>query len=265
MSRNGKTGSSAAQRWRVRGVSVQGYSHLRDGVECQDAYRHTFSESMRAHVLAVADGAGSRARSAEGAALAVGFATTQLAERLQWGGVPDSAESWRVLLSEGCEEVVSTFVKNARRLGSDPGDFASTLTAVVLAYPWLGVLGVGDGFVIARADGQDGADTFHLVSSADSTGEYVNETVFLTSTGALAQANVACLYDPGLTAVMLGTDGLTPAAIRRNGATGRANRSFLEPLLDSVDSPTEIARFLLDDRISSLSADDKTLLMAVGT
>jgi hypothetical protein len=30
-----------------------------------------------------------------------------------------------------------------------------------------------------------------------------------------------------------------------------------------VDDPTEVARFLLEDRISALSADDKTLLMAV--
>jgi hypothetical protein len=264
MSRNGRTGSSAAQRWRVRGVSVQGYSHLRDGVECQDAYRHTFSESAGAHVLAVADGAGSRPRSAEGATLAVGLATAQLTERLQRGGVPESGEGWRGLLAESCEQVVSTFTETAARMGPDPGDFASTLTAVVLAYPWAGVLGIGDGFVIARAEGHDGADNFHLVSSAEAAGEYVNETVFLTSAGALSQADIACLYDPGLTAVMLATDGLTPAAIRRNGGRARANRSFLEPLLDSLEDPTEIARFLLDDRISALSADDKTLLMAVG-
>jgi hypothetical protein len=31
-------------QWRVRGVSVQGYSHLRDGIECQDAHRHAFEE-----------------------------------------------------------------------------------------------------------------------------------------------------------------------------------------------------------------------------
>ena len=264
MTVTGRTGSPTAQRWRVRGVSVQGYGHLRDGVECQDAYRHAFSEFTGVHVLAVADGAGSRARSAEGAAVAVGLATAQLSERLQLRGAPDSGESWRAFLAESCEEVVSTFVDTAARMGPNAGDFAATLTAVVLAYPWLGVLRIGDGFVIARAEGHDGADTFHLVSSAEAA-EYVNETVFLTSPGALAQASIDCLYDPGLTAVIIATDGLTPAAIRRNGGRDRANRSFLEPLLDSLDAPTEIARLLLDDRISALSADDKTLLMAVDT
>jgi protein phosphatase 2C-like protein len=265
MSRNARTASASAHSWRVRGVSLPGYSHLRDGVECQDAYRHTFSESAGAHVLAVADGAGSRARSAEGAALAVGLATSLVIERLESRGVPDSGERWRSLLAGGCEAVVSTFVETAARMGPNPAEFAATLTAVVLAYPWAGVFSIGDGVVIARADGHDGADTFHLVSSADAAGEYVNETVFLTSADALGQASVDCVYDPGLTAVLLATDGLAPAAIRRNGGRRQANRSFLAPLLDSLDDPTQIARFLLEDRISALSADDKTLLMAVTT
>jgi hypothetical protein len=37
----------------------------------------------------------------------------------------------------------------------------------------------------------------------------------------------------------------------------------LEPVLGALDDPTEIARFLLEDEISRLSADDKTLLVAV--
>ena len=250
-------------RWRVRGVSVQGYSHLRDGVECQDAYRHTFVESVGAEVLAVADGAGSRVRSAEGAALAVGLATSLLAQRLESAGPPDDAERWRLLLAQGYEDIVAAFLNATARMGSDPGEFAATLTAVVLAYPWVGVVSIGDGFVIARADSDDGAGTFDLVSFAGPAGEYVNETVFLTSTDALGQATVDCIYDPELTAVLVATDGLVPAAIRQDGGRRRPNRSFLEPLLGSLEEPSEIARLLLDDRISALGADDKTILMAV--
>jgi hypothetical protein len=246
-------------------VSVQGYSHLRDGVECQDAYRHTTVESAGAQVLAVADGAGSRARSAEGAALAVGLATGIFAERLQSGGAPDHADAWRSLLADGYRDVVASFLRATARMGSDPKDFASTLTVVVLAYPWVGVVGIGDGFVITRAQGHDGGDTFDLVSFAGSAGEYVNETVFLTSAGALREATVDCLNDPSLTAVVLATDGLVPAAIRQDRGRRRPNRSLLQGVLGALDDPTDIARFLLEDRISALSADDKTLLMAVAT
>ena len=253
-------------RWRVHGVSLPGYGHLRDGVECQDACRHGLVEAAGAQVLAVADGAGSRARSAEGAALAVGLAVELLGERLAHGA-PASPRAWRALLAESYEDVVAAFAEATARMGPDPAAFAATLTAVVLAYPWLGIMSIGDGFVIARAEGEAGEEALHLVSSAGPAGEYVNEAVFLSSAGALSDVAIACLYDPGLTGVVLGTDGLVPAAIRRAGGRPRPNLSFLVPLLGSLDAerpdPTSVARLLLDDRISALSADDKTLLMAV--
>jgi Protein phosphatase 2C len=252
--------TQTAQRWRVHGVSVQGHSHLRDGVECQDAHRHVAAGGV--HVLAVADGAGSRRRSAEGAALAVGLATELLAARVHDAGPPADAEGWRALLAAGYEEIVTAFLASTARLARDPREFAATLTAVVIAHPWAGVVSIGDGFVVARTQGRVG-EAFHLVRLADPDGEYVNETVFLTSAGARSEVSISCLYDPALTGVVLGTDGLVPAAVRRRNGRRRANDSFLEPLLGSLDAPTDIARLLLDERITALSADDKTLLMAV--
>ncbi len=83
--------------WRVRGASIQGYGHLRDGLPCQDAYRHravpVAVPEGDVHVLAVADGAGSRARSAEGAAMAVGMATELLSARVTERGVPGGAHA----------------------------------------------------------------------------------------------------------------------------------------------------------------------------
>jgi hypothetical protein len=249
--------------WRVRGVSVQGYSHLRDGVECQDAYRHTLVEPGAVQILAVADGAGSRARSAEGAALAVGLATDLLAKRLRGGRRPTSADDWRALLSSAYDEIRAAFLSGIERIGPDPGEFASTLTAVIVALPWLGVISIGDGFVITRADTRDGGDGFHLLASALGSEEYVNDAVFLTSRSAQTEVRIDCLYDPGLTAVVLSTDGLIPVAIRQHAGRRRANRTFLGPVLAGLNEPAEIARLLLDDHISGLSADDKTLLMAV--
>ena len=252
-----------ARRWRVQGVSVQGHSHLREGVECQDAYRHATIASGHARVLAVADGAGSRARSAEGATLAVGLATAILAERVASGAVPDTPDRWRALLDGAYREVVAAFGRATARMGADAAAFAATLTAVVLAHPWVGVVGIGDGFVITRADGHDGRETFDLVSFSDPAGEYANETVFLSSPGALDSVAIDCLHDPCLTAIMLATDGLAPAALRRDRGRPRPNRSLVQGVFGAADDPTGIARFLLEDRISALSGDDKTLLLAV--
>jgi hypothetical protein len=63
--------------WRIHGLSVEGYRHRRAGVGCQDAWDRAVSvpPDPPLTVLAVADGAGSRPCSAEGAKLAVSLAT----------------------------------------------------------------------------------------------------------------------------------------------------------------------------------------------
>jgi hypothetical protein len=253
--------------WRVRGVSVQGYRHLAQGVECQDAYRHSYEPSTGAYTLAVADGAGSRARAAEGATLAVGLAVEVLGTQLAAQGPPQSADRWRAWLSDGYQAIVRSFREATTRLASDPGEFATTLTAVVLTPPWVGMLRLGDGFVVGRAEDNPGEESLHLLSVAAPAGEYVNETVFLTSARALQDVDISCVYDDALTAVLVATDGLAPASIRHNGGRQVPNLTFIAPVLSSLaaprSDPTEVARLLLDSRISELGGDDKTLVAAV--
>jgi hypothetical protein len=266
---------AATVRWRVRGTSIQGYGHLRDGLPCQDAYRHlAIPDALpgcNVHVLAVADGAGSRSRSAEGAALAVGMATQQLAAGVATGGVPTGVGGWHELLRAAYLELVVGFRRAVAGVAGDGsvGDFATTLTLVVLGHPWLGVVSIGDGFVVVRTD--DGDDPqYHLVSVATPVSEYANETIFLTSSAAESAAQVACLWDPGVTGVLVCTDGLAQAALSyTQGLPRRPNRSFAERLLLFVDDPrsevAELPRLLLQDQLSRLNADDKTLLAAVRT
>jgi hypothetical protein len=254
--------------WRVRGVSVQGYSHLRDGVECQDAHRHGFEPSTGAYLLAVADGAGSRTRSAEGATLAVGLAVETLMARLA-AGLPSGAEQWHDLLRGTFGQIVSEFRTTTERLGAAASEFAATLTIAVLAPPWLGTASLGDGIVVVGANTDDGETLLHLLEFTPPAGEYVNETSFLSSAGALDQVAIRCVHDSGLTAVLLATDGIVPIGVQRDGSSRRPNRTFIEPVLESLTAtrsdPTAVTRLLLEDRINRLSADDKTLLAAVKT
>jgi len=261
-------GSRDNGRWKVRGVSVTGYSHLRDGVECQDAHRHLHEPTTGAYVLAVADGAGSRPRSAEGATLAVGLAVEELGGRLARGGVPDDPDAWKRFLEDGFEAIVELFNTTTQRIGNSPGEFAATLTAVVLAPPWLGIVSLGDGIVLTGAEPAEDESGLHLVMAAPPAGQYVNETCFLSSDGAYDQVEICCLHDPELEALLLGTDGVTPLAVKRDGAAPRPNRTFVEPVLHSLvarSDPAEVARLLLEERLTRLSADDKTLLAAVRT
>lgn len=72
---------TAAPPWRIHGLSVEGYRHRRQGLPCQDACAAIATSSVA--VLAVADGAGSRPRSEEGARLAVQLATEYFARRVE--------------------------------------------------------------------------------------------------------------------------------------------------------------------------------------
>ncbi|MEV6104322.1 PP2C family serine/threonine-protein phosphatase [Streptomyces sp. NPDC051940] len=249
--------------WRVHGLSVPGYRHRRDGVPCQDAWLHT--SSGRGQVLAVADGAGSRPRSDEGSQLAVELAVKHFAQWASSGG-PGDPRAVKALLRAAFREVRQEFL---RAVGVDAGDFASTLTVVVIAPRWLGHLSVGDGFVVLRSGEEGGAPMFHVLPQPEAPGEYGNETVFVTSDNAEERAHAECVLDPEVTGVLLSTDGLAQAALSLRPRV--PNESFVSAVLGSLDRPgpdperdtKSLADLLSSDRLTALNADDKTLLRAV--
>ena len=124
------------------------YRHLRDGLECQDARGHAFEPATASYVLAVADGAGSRPRSAEGATLAVGIAVEASTRRLASAGLPRTPDAWHAWLADSFAAVVDAFLDTTARIGRSPADFAATLTVAVLAPPFIGTISLGDGIVI---------------------------------------------------------------------------------------------------------------------
>ena len=261
------------ENWRVYGVSVPGEQHLRAGLECQDAYRWRYCPEASALALAVADGAGSRPRASEGSTMAVGIATTSIATRLKRGR-PTSARAWRGLMTLTLRETVRTLRRATQVLRSENSSdaFASTLTVVVLAPPITAVLSVGDGFVVVRTSSPSLRaldQRVHLVLPPPPVlGEYANETTFLSSSDALKHARVDVIWDPGLTGVVLSTDGCASAAltIEQGGAT-RAHNGFFQGLLAYVQAEDpdlgRVLRFLTGPEIARTSGDDKTLLVAL--
>lgn len=270
--------------WRTHGISVEGYRHRREGVPCQDAWDEAVSGPAHARVvvLAVADGAGSRPQSDRGSQLAVRLATAYFTERV--GGArlfadgraaaARDGQAAHALLRDTLLEVRDEFLRRTGEGGGNPDDFATTLTVVVLAPAWIGHVSVGDGFVIIRSGADGGAPLYHLLPQPDSTSEYSNETVFLTSRDAPNRLRTECVLDPEADGVLLSTDGLAQAAMARSG--GRVldpNKSFATAVFRSLDNPgpdpdadeEALATLLRSDRLTALNADDKTLLRAVRT
>src|SRR5260370_37962124 len=83
--------ASASTNWRLLGASVTGIAHTKGGLPCQDA--HAYREVAGCALLAVADGAGSAERSAEGAQCASHAAPAAMAAALA-GGCPATPDPW---------------------------------------------------------------------------------------------------------------------------------------------------------------------------
>ncbi|MFD3994930.1 PP2C family serine/threonine-protein phosphatase [Streptomyces sp. NPDC058548] len=259
-----------AAGWRVHGTSARGYRHTREGTPCQDAWE--FEETASGLVLAVADGAGSAPHSREGA-----WAAVQLAMRAflplvaPWDRLPD-AHARKEELTEAFREVRAAFLQWCQ---GPPGLYATTLTVVVLARGWLGQLSVGDGLVLVRADTSAvGSASYHLLPRAHTGSEYANETVFVGSPTALAQLRVDCVRDDAIDGVLLSTDGLTHALLRRAPAgPPLPHDAFLGHLFDRLarsdydhdEEERRLKAFLDSDQITRVTGDDKTLLWAIRT
>jgi hypothetical protein len=275
--------------WRVLGASVAGSSHRATGRGCDDA-----------HGWRLLDGAGSAAHAAEGAEAAVSAALDSLSFALLRGGQPEDEGSRECLMRDMVEEARAALRDLAEanlpprppslrekgevfvhgdsppRVGEGPGggcdramqpcpqaaslqDFATTLLVAVVTDGWIAAAHIGDGAIVV-----DSKTGMHALTLPDH-GEYLNETVFLTSSDYRERARVVVLPRHGTRGVALLTDGLEALAL--NMAGGAPHSPFFTPLFGFAAEPDagegELASFLESARVCARTDDDKTLLLAV--
>lgn len=228
--------------WRALGASVAGAGHRARGIGCEDAALFDAGPPL---LLAVADGAGSARCAARGSSVAVAIA---LAALRAGAGAGDA-----LLCARGALEDVAVAD------GVALGDLATTLL-VVRADVEAGSIEtaqVGDGAVVLRRDGA------YEVPAPDEKGEYLNETVFLTSSGWRASMRTAVVSAAGVDGLAAMTDGLQLVAFEL--ATGTPHPPFFEPFLAFVrdDGPVDqLEAFLASDRVAARTDDDVTLVVA---
>ncbi|MFF1412042.1 protein phosphatase 2C domain-containing protein [Streptomyces sp. NPDC058289] len=208
----------------VAGAAVQGTAHLARGQGCQDAFKAV--ELGGTAVLAVADGAGGRERSALGAHIAVDAACRILAEDIPGAG--DAPEVWTGWIAEAGARIVADYRRAVEGVLSavaepsesvvepsepvDAGALAATLAAAVVRPPWVAFLSVGDCFGTVLTRDPDGSgparevrERCHLVLPPPAPG--APETVFLSSPGAALRLRSFVVWEPQLSGVVLATDG----------------------------------------------------------
>ncbi len=246
--------------WRVVAASVQGSSHIATGQPCQDA-NHWAVLPDGTLVAAVADGAGSTEFGGEGARIAVLCAVdavTSLAPAV-W---PSDIPAWRKFFNPVLEGARLGITAAAAMQGRLPRDYATTLVVAVATADQVVAVQIGDGAsVVSELNLPVQALTIPV------SGEFANQTTFLTSPNAIDTAQIRVLQTRA-TGVALLSDGLQMLALKI--PPGIPHEGFFRPLLEFAgaggDNPdAELAAFLGSPKVIGRTDDDVTLLLAVRT
>lgn len=242
--------------WKIVGSSVVGTSHGRHAVPCQDAHRFALLPDGTL-LIAVADGAGSASRSAEGSSIAVQSSLDFLTEHLATS-VPGEDWEWDDLLRQTLGHARHSL---EAYVGADAlRDLATTLLLAVVTEHTLATLQVGDGALVCR---HLGGALRVLTPVTDS--EYINVTSFIT--GSTFQQDAVCTVLPAaeIDAIAAFTDGLQYVAI--SYPQNLAHEPFFRPLFAFAErangDASDLEALLTSPRIIEKTDDDKTLVLAV--
>ena len=256
----GATTAEEVGAWKVVAATVTGRGHLLRDAGNEDAL-HCTSLEDGTWLLALADGAGSASRAAEGARLVVDAAVMSLTARLSQESGAEPTELLAATLLD-VRRAVATRLRESRaseRLRAR--DLAATLLLALLRGDVLAVLQVGDGAVVRGSAG----DWRRVTEPV--RGRHAGETVFVTSRRAPLAAEVAVVELGADETLALLSDGLEPVAT--DLGSGEPHPPFFEPLATFArrDAPSELlaaelADFLASDRVQQRSPDDLSLVLA---
>ncbi len=246
--------------WHVVAAAVRGKGHEKAGQPCQDAVAWR-EVPGRVLLAAVADGAGSAKLGEVGSEIVVRSALAFLEESLKDAAAWREEGGARSRLKAALEAALTALTAEAGKRPAQPGDLATTLLICVATPERVAAAQIGDGAVVlAEAEGG-----FRALTKPPA-GEYLNETVFLTSEDALARAQFEVWSGP-VRQVALFSDGLQMLALKMPEATPHA--PFFKPLFawleratDAAAAQADLESLLRSPRVTDRTEDDLTLLLA---
>lgn len=254
--------------WRVAAATAAGSSHARDNTPNQDAvdYRLVKVGSGQVVVAAVADGAGSAPRSDEGSRIAVSAAIASMVDGINRRPAAILGKHLATsLVRDAIKRAKNAVVRYGKQRGVPARELACTLLVAVAGERLVTAAQVGDGAVIAFNLDTGTAQTL----CAAHTGEYANETTFITSrTRPHRIADVGHVSGADYDALALITDGLQNLALKmpeREPFLG-----FWNPMLNDLAQtdepeavPERLLSFISGERVQSRTSDDVTIAIAV--
>ena len=253
--------------WNTALVTVKGKSHQGTGAPCQDycvAHR-----TRNVAILALSDGAGSCNLSHIGSrAACLGFikgARTLLhpyqndPEALGRFLEESSEDSWLPVMDCAAQFVIAA----AEKRGVNPEEsMACTLLGAIITQSYAIVLQVGDGAWVAETE----SSGFHPVTWPEH-GEFVNQTYFITHASYTEHLQFKVIPNNGLLRSLIGfSDGIERLCL--DLTTKTAVDGFFRPLRNlfegqsKTDFEAGFSRFLNSERVTSLTDDDKSIIIA---
>lgn len=166
--------------WVLVGASITGAAHIQEGQPCQDAHQQRALEDGWG-VIAICDGAGSRALAHVGAQFVAERAVERFADLVELRGwqharrLPAERE-WTDIGQRTLWALRRDLDARARQLGADSEAMACTIIVVVYSPIGLLLAHIGDG----RAGYRDRAGAWHPLMTPFE-GEEANQTWFITT------------------------------------------------------------------------------------
>ena len=251
--------------WHVSRASVTGTSHIRAGLPCQDSSNHHVAGDVL--IAAVADGAGSAAKSDVGSSLAaevsVRTAELLLQETHDHSPHPIHATCLKRVVYGAVEQTRRELHHEAKCLDVDVRELATTLLLMVHTQNILAAGQIGDGAMVVSEGAGD-----YVTFITPQRGEYANQTNFVTTPEAMSRLDIRIeQMGNGLSRLAMFTDGLQNLVLRASDDSPHA--PFFDPVFawmgsqpGSVDTDQKLAAFLKSPRVTSRADDDLTLLLA---
>jgi len=245
--------------WRHLAASVQGASHVRSGVPCQDFSVVADLPHGGGLLLACADGAGSARHAEVGAETACRTLAAEVSRFTGGGGridalTHDTAAAW-------LDSVRAAIQAQADAAGLPTREFACTLVAALVGDASAAFLQIGDGAIVTASPAGSSEVVFW-----PEQGEYANTTYFVTGADAHQRLRLDVRATP-VHDVALFTDGLQHIALRYE--THLPHQPFFEPMFARLRADDAwpglggaLASFLASEAISTRTDDDCTLVLA---
>lgn len=184
------------KNWNIIGVAVQGKSHIKSNIVCQDKIYHLYKNNI--FLMCLCDGAGSAKLSHIGAEQISQFICEDFSTNFD-----------KYYENENANEVKSIVLNNTLKLleelslanKCDLKDLACTLLVVAIKEEKKIVLHLGDGVI-----GYTKNNELKVLSSPEND-EFANMTVFVTSQNAINKIKLYKVFDNEIENFVLMSDG----------------------------------------------------------